>query len=101
MRVRNRFCYDNDLTNKKRDKTQIKGKIILFIEFELVKEILQSIIGSQSRIIDFFIQFKKFTEEKSSYQRHRSHQNFDVELETERYREKPDYYQDDWQENNS
>ena len=34
----------------------------MFIQFELVEEIFQRIVSSQSRIANFFIKFKKFAE---------------------------------------
>lgn len=98
--VWNRFCNYNHFANQKRNKTQIKRKIILFIQFKLMKKIFQRIISSQSRIADFSIKSKELTEEENCNQSHRSHQNLDVKPESERNWEKPNHNQNDRKQNN-
>lgn len=89
MCVGNRFDDNDHLTDKERDKTQIKRKIILLVKFKLMKKIFQRIQSSQRWIADFFIKFKKPAEKENGYQSHRSNQDFDIKFKSERYRKKP------------
>lgn len=89
MCVRNRFDNNDHLTDKERNETQIKRKIILLVQIELMKQIFQRIQSSQSRIADLFIKFEKFTKKECRHQSHRNHQNFDVKSESKWQRKQP------------